>query len=219
MIEKGRKRDRPGGSAAAAAAGGKPASKKQQRKATTAKTPYFSPKPSSSIVGIDVPLDRLMPQKRIELIAELSESILEDPSTALTSSRTDVSTSAKANAKDEATDTNEKQYHKTQSRMNKLFELASLSTNGHDAHAARLALLSLLAIFQDILPSDRIRLPTESEMNVRVSKEVKQTWDYERKLLQAYQRYLQILEKTWEDREIQEKIQRKYLHTLKRNQQ
>ena len=140
-----------------------------------------------------------MPQKRIELIAELSESILEDPSTALTSSRTDVSTSAKANAKDEATDTNEKQYHKTQSRMNKLFELASLSTNGHDAHAARLALLSLLAIFQDILPSDRIRLPTESEMNVRVSKEVKQTWDYERKLLQAYQRYLQILEKTWED--------------------
>jgi hypothetical protein len=137
MMEKGRKRDRPGGG------GGKPASKKQQRKAM-AKTPYFSPKPSSSIAGIDVPLDRLMPQKRIELIAELSESILEDPSTALTSSRTDVvSTSSKANVKDPATDTNEKQYHKTQSKMNKLFELASLSTNGHDAHAARLALLSL----------------------------------------------------------------------------
>ncbi len=196
-MEKGRKRDRPGGKAEG---GGKPASKRQQRRAMAAKTPYFSPKPSSSIAGIDVPLDRLMPQKRIELIADLSESILEDPSTALTSSRTDVvSTSSKANVKDPATDTNEKQYHKTQSKMNKLFELASLSTNGHDAHAARLALLSLLAIFQDILPSDRIRLPTEAEMKVRVSKEVKQTWDYERKLLQAYQRYLQLLEKTWED--------------------
>eukprot|EP00577_Skeletonema_sp_RCC1716_P009040 CAMPEP_0113414654 /NCGR_PEP_ID=MMETSP0013_2-20120614/24137_1 /TAXON_ID=2843 ORGANISM="Skeletonema costatum, Strain 1716" /NCGR_SAMPLE_ID=MMETSP0013_2 /ASSEMBLY_ACC=CAM_ASM_000158 /LENGTH=701 /DNA_ID=CAMNT_0000301535 /DNA_START=10 /DNA_END=2115 /DNA_ORIENTATION=+ /assembly_acc=CAM_ASM_000158 len=204
MTEKGRKRDRPGGSAKGSKGGGddgKPASKKQQRKAAmAAKTPYFSPKPSSSIVGIDVPLDRLMPQKRIELIAELSESILEDPSTALTSSRTDVvPTAAKGNTKDQDTDTNEKQYHKTQSKMNKLFELASLSTNGHDAHAARLALLSLLAIFQDILPSDRIRLPTEAEMNVRVSKDVKKTWDYERKLLQAYQRYLQLLEKTWED--------------------
>lgn len=196
MMEKGRKRDRPG------EVDGKPATKKQQRKAAmAAKTPYFTPKPSSSIVGIDVPLERLMPQKRIELIAELSESILEDPSTALTSSRTDVTpTTAKTNTKDQDADANnEKQYHKTQSKMNKLFELASLSTNGHDAHAARLALLSLLAIFQDILPSDRIRLPTEAEMNVRVSKDVKQTWDYERKLLQAYQRYLQLLEKTWED--------------------
>lgn len=200
MMDKGRKRDRPGG---VGAKGGddKPASKRQQRKAAmAAKTPYFTPKPSSSIVGIDSPLDRIMPQKRIELIAELSESILEDPSTALTSSRTDVvPPTSKANTKGQDNDTNEKQYHKSQSKMNKLFELASLSTNGHDAHAARLALLSLLAIFQDILPSDRIRLPTEAEMNVRVSKEVKQTWDYERKLLQAYQRYLQLLEKTWED--------------------
>ena len=72
MMEKGRKRDRPGG------VDGKPASKKQQRKAAmAAKTPYFTPKPSSSIAGIDVPLERLMPQKRIELIAELSESILD----------------------------------------------------------------------------------------------------------------------------------------------
>lgn len=196
MMEKGRKRNRPG----VAGEGGKPTntSKKQQRKALS-KTPYFSPKPASTIAGIDIPLEQLMPQRRIELIADLSESILEDPSTALTSSRTAVSTSVKSNEKYQATDPTEKQYHKTQSKMNKLFELASLSTNGHDAHAARLALLSLLAIFQDILPSYRIRLPTEAESNVRVSKEVKQTMDYERKLLQAYQRYLQLLEKTWED--------------------
>ena len=192
MAEKGRKRNRSGGSE-----DGKLASKRQERKAAlAAKKPYFTPKPSSSINGIDVPLERLMPQKRIELIAELSESILEDPSTALSSSRTEI---APTNSKNDAEANNEKQYHKTQSKMNKLFELASLSTNGHDAHAARLALLSLLAIFQDILPSDRIRLPTEAEMNVRVSKDVKQTWDYERKLLQAYHHYLQLLEKTWED--------------------
>jgi nucleolar complex protein 3 len=212
MMEKGRKRGRSGSSSAGDDGVNKPVSKKQQRRAAAAsKTPYFTPKPATSIACIDVPLERLMPQKRIELIADLSESILEDPSTALSSSRTEVSSSSSTGSKGRKETRNkdasttdddaipEKQYHKTQSKMHKLLELASLSTNGHDAHAARLALLSLLAIFQDILPSDRIRLPTEAELNVRVSKDVKQTWDYERKLLQAYQRYLQLLEKTWED--------------------
>lgn len=168
-----------------------------------AKTPYFTPKASTSIQRIEVPLEKLMPQQRIDLIADLSEAILEDPATALTSSRTEVGGSSKGgkekeNDDDEGTE-KEALYHKTQSKMDKLLELASLSKNGHDAHAARLALLSLLAIFQDILPIYRIRLPTEAEMSVRVTKETKATWDYERKLLQAYQRYLQLLEKTWED--------------------
>ena len=192
-------------------------SKLQSKQGAATMANYYKPK--QIIVG--APIDRLLPQERIDLIAELSESILEDPATALTSSRTTVggvsnttttttTTGSKGKKQhhggEKETDTNndsttkkEPLYHKTQSKMNQLLDLASISHNGHDAHAARLALLSLLAIFQDILPSYRIRLPTESEMDVRVSKETKATWDYERKLLQSYQKYLQLLERTWDD--------------------
>ena len=155
---------------------------------------HFTPKHSPR-------LDQLMPQQRIDLIASLSESILEDPSAGLTSSRAEVPSSGGAEKIDdnEPNPIKDPQYYKIQSKMNKLLDLASLSHNGHDSHAARLALLSLLAVFQDILPSYRIRLPTEAEMSVKVSKEIKATWDYERKLLQAYRRYQQLLQKTWDD--------------------
>ncbi len=52
---------------------------------------------------------------------------------------------------------------------------------------SRLAMLSLLAVFKDILPGYRIRLPTEKELEVPVSKEVKQTRDYESMQLRLYQ--------------------------------
>ncbi|KAL7551022.1 hypothetical protein ACHAWF_014221 [Thalassiosira exigua] len=199
MTEKrGRKRSRS--AAATADADGKLT--RRQKRALAAKAPYFAPKPSSSIHRIEVPPEDLTPQQRIDLIADLSESILEDPTAALTSSRTSASGAPRGRGDDDDAEPGAKkepQYHKTQSKMNKLLDLASLSTNGYDGHAARLAMLSLLAIFQDILPSYRIRLPTEAEMSVRVTKETKATWDHERKLLQAYQRYLQLLEKTWED--------------------
>ena len=51
----------------------------------------------------------------------------------------------------------------------------------------RLALLSLLAVFRDILPGYRIRLPTEKELAMPVSKDVKRTRDYEASLLRLYQ--------------------------------
>lgn len=205
-----RKRGRP--AETAGAADGEKLTKRQRQKAMNA-TPYFTPKLPSAIQRLDTPIDRLTPHQRIDLIADLSESILEDPAAALTSSRTEVAPSKKnasikgrrggqdddEHAAENENNKKEPQYHKTQSKMNKLLDLASLSKNGHDAHAARLGLLSLLAIFQDVLPGYRIRLPTEAEMNVRVSKEVKATWDYERKLLQSYQLYLQLLERTWED--------------------
>lgn len=177
-------------------------SKRQRKRAADMKKPYFTPKPSSSIQRIDVPLEDLMPQQRIDLIAELSEAILEDPTSAMTSSRTTIghiTKDADAQQHHHKHQQEQPQYQKTQSKMNKLLDLAALSTNGHDVVAARLALLSLLAIFQDILPSYRIRLPTEAEMSIRVTKETKQQWDYERKLLQSYQLYLQLLERTWED--------------------
>ena len=76
-------------------------------------------------------------------------------------------------------------YRKTPSKINKLFDLAILSNNEYDAHAACLALLSLLAVFQNILPAYRVCLPTESELQVRVSKETKAMWDHEQRLLQS----------------------------------
>jgi nucleolar complex protein 3 len=179
MVEK--KRARP-----ASAAVEKQTKRQRNRAALAAKPTYHKPKPSNPL--IDTPLEDLLPHQRIDLIAELSESILEDPQSAVSSSRTTLTNSSES----------EHQYQKTQSKLQKLIELSSPSTNGHDATSARLGLLSLLAIFTDILPSYRIRLPTESEMAVRVSKEIKQTWDYERKLLMYYQRYLQLLEGMWE---------------------
>ncbi|XP_010417534.1 PREDICTED: nucleolar complex protein 3 homolog isoform X1 [Camelina sativa] len=62
----------------------------------------------------------------------------------------------------------------------------------------KLGLLSLLAVFKDIIPGYRIRLPTEKELEMKVSKEVKKTRFYESTLLKAYKSYLQkliILEK------------------------
>ena len=156
----------------------------------------------SNVIAYDVSLETLLPQRRIDLIADLSESILEDPVGGLTSARTDAIGCGVVNGEEEAGEEGDKKtplYRKTPSKLHKLLDLASLVDNGHDAHAARLGLLSLMAIFQDILPTYRIRLPTESEMQVRVSKETKATWDHERRLLQCYQRYLQLLERTWEE--------------------
>lgn len=156
----------------------------------------------SNVIAYDVSLETLLPQRRIDLIADLSESILEDPVGGLTSARTDAIGGGVVNGEEEAGEEGDKKtplYRKTPSKLHKLLDLASLVDNGHDAHAARLGLLSLMAIFQDILPTYRIRLPTESEMQVRVSKETKATWDHERRLLQCYQRYMQLLERTWEE--------------------
>ncbi|KAL8205655.1 hypothetical protein R6Q57_009206 [Mikania cordata] len=53
-----------------------------------------------------------------------------------------------------------------------------------------LGLKSLLAVFKDIIPGNRIRLPTEKELAMVVSKEVKKTRFYESTLLTVYKAYL-----------------------------
>ena len=169
-------------------------------------TPFMTEVISSSTAAVTSP-NRVIPYiytntLRVgidHLIADLSESILEDPGGGLTDAIGGV-----VNGEEEAGEEGDKKtplYRKTPSKLHKLLDLASLVDNGHDAHAARLGLLSLMAIFQDILPTNRIRLPTESEMQVRLSKETKATWDHERRLLQCYQRYLQLLERNgkWVD--------------------
>ncbi|KAK8542514.1 hypothetical protein V6N13_136912 [Hibiscus sabdariffa] len=57
----------------------------------------------------------------------------------------------------------------------------------------KLGLLSLLAVFKDIIPGYRIRLPTEKELEMKDSKEVKKMRFYESTLLSAYKGYLQKL--------------------------
>ena len=89
---------------------------------------YYTPKK----IIVDVSLEKLMPQERIDLIADLSESILEDPNEALTSSRVAIgggggtSKSGKYdNNNEEGTTKKEPLYHKTQSKMTSTKHFAS----------------------------------------------------------------------------------------------
>ena len=124
-------------------------------------------------------------EEKCDLIAELSESILEEPSNAFSSS---------------SGDSNEHGPSKAPSRIKTLMDIANFEKPGMDVFTCRLAIISLVTVFADIIPLNRIRLPTASEMSVRVSKEIKALWDYERNLLQNYQQYLKLLERTWDNR-------------------
>lgn len=130
--------------------------------------------PSDMKENNDIPI--MSTQETCDLIAELSESILEDPSTAFFSS---------------------KHAETDETIPSKMQQLQSLASDTRNEYTARLAVMSLLALYQDVLPSYRIRLPTQQEMAVRVSKETMQLWKYERALLQHYQQYLKLLERTW----------------------
>ena len=52
---------------------------------------------------------------------------------------------------------------------------------------ARLAMVSQAAVFRDIVPGYRVRLPTEKELAMPVSKDVRRVRDTEAALLRAYQ--------------------------------
>jgi nucleolar complex protein 3 len=133
---------------------------------------------------------KLTTQETCDLIAELSESILEDPDKAFIS----------IDMEGGDTDGDHKTIRKGTSKMQQLLSLASYhDTNQEsDRYIAQLAIMSLLAIFKDIIPAYRIRVPTAQEMAVKLSKETKRIWDFERQLLHNYQQYLKLLERTWE---------------------
>ncbi|KAI3769025.1 hypothetical protein L6452_00121 [Arctium lappa] len=73
-----------------------------------------------------------------------------------------------------------------------LKEMLQICKDGDQA-VSILGLKSLLAVFKDIIPGNRIRLPTEKELAMVVSKDVKKTRLYESTLLTAYKAYLQKL--------------------------
>lgn len=56
-----------------------------------------------------------------------------------------------------------------------------------DHRVCHLAVLSQYAVFKDIIPSYRIRVPTAAEMATKVSKEVHRLRAQEAALLRAYQ--------------------------------
>ncbi|GKY94613.1 hypothetical protein MPSEU_000426800 [Mayamaea pseudoterrestris] len=118
----------------------------------------------------------------IDLIADISEAILEAPESAFSAAALeDLDSEGRA--------------RKLPSKMRQLLNFASAKG---DSSVSQLALLSLLAVFKDILPSYRIRLPSIKEMAVKVSKDTKKMWDFERALLTHYQDYLKLLESTWQ---------------------
>lgn len=55
------------------------------------------------------------------------------------------------------------------------------------AQVARLAMASQVAVFRDIAPGYRVRLPTEKELAMPVSRDVRRVRDHEAALLRAYQ--------------------------------
>ncbi|KAJ4955308.1 hypothetical protein NE237_012091 [Protea cynaroides] len=79
-----------------------------------------------------------------------------------------------------------------ESNIKSLKEMLQISKD-EDHNIVKLGLLSLLAVFKDIIPGYRIRLPTEKEQEMKVSKAVGKMRYYESTLLSSYKAYLQKL--------------------------
>lgn len=131
-------------------------------------------------------------QEMCDLMAELSEAILEDPTKAFSAGAA-ASVTQNDKTKDEGGNQQDERA-KGPSMVKQLLQIASYE---QDEYISQLGILSLLAVFRDLIPSYRIRLPTAAEMSVKVSLETKRLWDYERALLTHYQQYLSLLERTW----------------------
>lgn len=86
-------------------------------------------------------------------------------------------------------------------RRNTLLSLHRLCSDA-DPYVRQLAMLSCVAVFRDVAPTYRIRLPSAAEKAAekagaaRVSKEVKKLREFEAALLAGYQRFLRYLEAT-----------------------
>ncbi|XP_031256283.1 nucleolar complex protein 3 homolog isoform X3 [Pistacia vera] len=79
-----------------------------------------------------------------------------------------------------------------ESNIKSLKEMLQIARDDNPS-IAKLGFLSLLAVFKDIIPGYRIRLPTEKELEMKVSKDVKKMRFHESTLLSTYKGYLQKL--------------------------
>lgn len=145
--------------------------------------------------------------QKLNLIAELSELVLEDPTKAFHQERITTTTplsstndgTEQANYKKKfnfkkSSSKDENELEKSSSttttttrlpsKIQQLLDLGRTHKNGGDEYVSSLAIMSLLAIFKDIIPTYRIRVPTTAERETTiVSQETKQIWDYERALV------------------------------------
>ena len=76
-----------------------------------------------------------------------------------------------------------------------LRQLHDFACRDRSAMVQRLALLSMVAVLRDVLPAYRIRLPTEKELKMQVSREVADLREFEKTLLRAYDDCLGTLRK------------------------
>ena len=151
------------------------------------------------------PFATLTAEEKCDLIASISEAVMSDPTKAFHQEREDVSQQPKAGGTDDLTAVQPKTI-RLPSKIQNLLDLGRVHKNGGDEYVASLAIMSLLALFKDMIPAYRIRLPTDAERAGKVSKEIKQLWDYERALITHYQQYLQLLEKIWEKSQSESKV-------------
>ena len=63
-----------------------------------------------------------------------------------------------------------------------------------DVSVVKLGMATMLAVLKDVLPDYRIRVVTDKEKEMKVSKEVKQLREFEEGLLRQYQLYLQAMD-------------------------
>ncbi|KAL5104482.1 hypothetical protein TcWFU_006271 [Taenia crassiceps] len=64
----------------------------------------------------------------------------------------------------------------------------------------QLLVASLCVVFKDILPTYKIRPPTEQELKQRVKKETKRTWRLEEILLKNYEKYILLIQSILNDK-------------------
>ena len=166
-----------------------------KRKRRTGSSPGRREKAEKEAITEEVESEQMLAtmttEEKCDLIASLSEQVVEDPSNAFKQEKEESVVKQGDNEESEA------RTRRMPSKMQQLLDLGRVYKNGNDEYTASLAIMSLLAIFKDIIPAYRIRLHTETEREVKLSKETKQLWDYERALLTHYQQYLQLLEKCW----------------------
>eukprot|EP00934_Nitzschia_sp_Nitz4_P006768 Nitzschia sp. Nitz4//scaffold102_size76354//16773//18647//NITZ4_005628-RA/size76354-processed-gene-0.35-mRNA-1//-1//CDS//3329532237//6758//frame0 len=157
--------------------------KKETSKKDEPPSNEVSNKDNEEEVPTAVALTELSTDEKCDMIAQLSETILSDTMPSF---------------KQEREHTDDNKSVRLPSKVQTLLDLARPHKNGGEEYVASLAVLSLLAVFKDILPSYRLRMPTDEERAAKISKETKQLWDYERALLTYYQQFLQLLEKSWD---------------------
>ena len=118
-------------------------------KASSSSSKNQKPFSSLSSALIDVPISDLTTQQRYDLIAELSESVLEDPDAAFASTR--VADADRAGKLDGGVGEQIGALaHRVPSKVRRLLDMANPTINGGDENTARLAMLSLLAVFRDV---------------------------------------------------------------------